>query len=316
MRIYLSVKPTKQNSVLRKVRKFTKIVKRAEIFSNNKIVVLLRPFSTTDTKQINELKKKFTVDGIIGKPIIGGVYPEKEDISENIFNRNIHFFFDIDSTLTDGPPGILDRKVRPLFNKMQNDNGYRIYLASGRTLPQVIDDIADLNVEPYAIAESGGIIIGIGTKGIVLHGDRTEPDKLLTYLKQHFRKNLEDVLSRYRLTERIFKNTLDESKFREYATRAKAKVDIHASKTSYHVSKEKINKGSALKKLTHDVRFGDRDYVIVVGDSGLDVPMFEEADFSFAVGNATDDAKIAASISLEQKNFDGVIEMYNCWFKK
>lgn len=150
----------------------------------------------------------------------------------------------------------------------------------------------------------------------MVHGDRTEPDKLLAYVRFRCKHLKEDIKHNFRITERIFTRTITPTKFKKYVQNSKAKVDFHASEKAYHVSKQHINKGSALKKLTYDLRFGSDDVVIAVGDSGLDVPMFKEAEISFAVANAPSEVQKQAHVTLQNKTFDGVMEMYNGWFRR
>ena len=54
--------------------------------------------------------------------------------------------------------------------------------------------------------------------------------------------------------------------------------------------------------------------VISVGDSELDIPMFEESDRSYLLGNATDLAKRNApesTVRLEGEYVDGIRQVYS-----
>jgi len=232
---------------------------------------------------------------------------------ENISIKNCHFVFDVDSTLTTGRSTI-QNKVRNIFHDMTEASGHRVYLASGRKMDDLRQDIEDLGAESYGIAENGGILLGFGTKGFLLIGERTEPDKVLTYMKTRCRKVKEDIRQGMRLTERIFLATITKQEFLKYVEKSKAKVNVLASKSSYHVAKERVDKGSALEKLKTKLRLGINDIVIGVGDSDLDVPLLKEADYGFVVGNGSKSAK-AAGIDLGKNYADGVETMYRKWFR-
>ena len=163
------------------------------------------------------------------------------------------------------------------------------------------------------IAENGGImILALPSERIKL-GDRSDPDEVLHYMKVNCRRVREDVSQPMQITERIFRKNVPESKFKEYVKMSKANVDVLSSKTSYHVTMRGVNKGSALEKLKAHLEFGEYDVAVGVGDSDLDVPMFEKSDWSFAVHNASRRAKKTATTVLEGSYGDGVAEIYDRW---
>ena len=234
-----------------------------------------------------------------------------DELVNTTFRNALHFFFDIDSTLTEGNSLILNKVIRTL-KKMTRD-GHRIYLVSGRYAERVRADIELVGAEPYGIAENGGIItLSLPSERIKL-GDRSEPDKVLHYMKVNCRRVTEDIPQAMRITERIFRKDVPEPKFKEYVKKSRANVDVLSSKTSYHVTKRGVNKGSALEKMKAHLEFGEYDVVVGVGDSDLDVPMFEKSDWSFAVHNASRRAKKAATVVLEGSYGDGVAEIYDRW---
>ena len=222
----------------------------------------------------------------------------------------LHFFFDIDSTLTGRHSKIIQNKVRIIFNKMIEE-GHRIYFVSGRHSEQVNVDIQRYGAERIGIAENGGMMAG--PDGKVRLGDRKEPDKVLHHMKLSHRQIVEDVPQGMRVTERIFRKSVPEGMFKKYVKESGAAVDVLASKTSYHVAKRGVNKGSALEKLKTDLVFNEYDIAVAVGDSDLDAPMFRESDWSFAVHNATRLAKKNATVVLKGDYGDAIAEMYDTW---
>ena len=309
----LQVKKGKENAVIKKInenrRSFPKI-RKVEKYNDNHVIVFYPEDYFLSEDAINQLQKKFQcLDNIVQVSIN---QPNK-DFKKNISTKHCHFIFDVDSTLTTGR-GTIQHKVRDIFNDMKDD-GHRIYLASGRSMEQLRQDIMNFKTEQYGIAENGGILLGFGKDGYLVIGDRTNPDKISVYMKQKCKKIKEDIEQGMRLTEKIFKATVPEPTFLKYVKRSKIKVNVLASKNSYHVAQDKVNKGFALEKLKTKLRFGFSDLVIGIGDSGLDIPLLEESDYGFVVGNASQKAK-GAGIVLGKSYADGVKEMYECWFKK
>lgn len=271
-------------------------------------IVTYKSGYTPSITEMNKITSEYIDLGCVAEATVIGTPGEFADTT---FKNVLHFFFDVDSTLTEGNSLILN-KVRKTFKKMIRD-GHRIYLVSGRYTEQVKTDIELLGVEPYGIAENGGIITLSSPSGRIKLGDRSEPDEVLHYMKVNCRRVREDIPQAMRVTERIFRKNVPESRFKEYVKKSKADVDVLSSKTSYHVTKRGVNKGSALEKLKVHLEFGEYDVAVGVGDSDLDVPMFEKSDWSFAVHNASRRAKRAATTVLEGSYGDGVAEIYDRW---
>ena len=172
-------------------------------------------------------------------------------------------FFDIDSTLTQGSPGTIHHKIRLIIEKIR-DKGIYIFLATGRSMPDLTDLIARYLVERYAVAENGGIILWFGHDNYIEFGERMEPDKVLEYLRVKY-GTPEDMRQGKRLTEVIFlKNKVSKRRLCAAIRATRAEVDIHPSNNSYHVSKKNINKGTAMLELCTRLHLGSQK-VIVVG---------------------------------------------------
>jgi len=319
LEVMLKTKKGKENSVIRDIkrhaRRFPRVqntTKYGEYGGRSECYVLVTYAvdHLLGDADVEKLKEKYAalkhVEDVTINQAIG---PFKENISV----KNCHFVFDVDSTLTTGR-GTIQNKVRNIFRDMTEGSGHRVYLASGRKMDDLRQDMEDFGAESYGIAENGGILLGFGTDGFLLIGERAEPDKVLAYMKARCRKVKEDIRQGMRLTERIFLDTVTKPKFLEYVEKSKARVSVLASKGSYHVTKEGVDKGSALEKLKTRLRLGANDIVIGVGDSDLDVPLLQEADYGFVVGNGSKDAK-AAGIDLGKNYADGVEAMYQKWFR-
>lgn len=310
MKIYLELeKNADVNSIRKKIDNITDTSKIHKS-GNNLVVLLSNPLSINSEQAINKIKNKYKLSGI--KTVTPGPVKEDQESPINIRHKNLHCFFDIDSTLTKGT-GVINKNIRQIFEDMKNKNGMRIYFVSGRSITQIHKDMTEFDTEPYSIAENGGVLIGVGANDEMLFGDRHQPDIFDGYVKSHCQKIKEDIDQDFRKTERIYlqTNKVSRKQFNEYVKKSKAKVEIHASKNSYHVSKQSVNKGSAVEKLTSELRFGPNDIVVAVGDADMDEPMIKTAEVGFAVGNASPAALKAADVPLTHEHDRGIQEMYD-----
>lgn len=141
-------------------------------------------------------------------------------------------------------------------------------------------------------------------------GDRTEPDKVLEYMNGKYGGNIEDVQQGMRVTEVILRqDNVTQRRLKAAIKSAGAKVDVHSGKNSHHISKKNINKGTAMLELCERLHIGNR-MMIAIGDADMDIPMLKKANHSFAVGNASNGAKRAATKTLNGKFEKGVGEIF------
>lgn len=310
MKVYLELeKNANKDQIIKKISRF-KDTSNVYDAGNNLVVHLNNSLSIDNKQAVRKIEKKYKLLGI--KTVIVSPVKVIPESPINIQYKNLHCFFDIDSTLTKGN-GVINKRIREIFEDMKNNNNMRIYFVSGRNIPQIRKDMTEFDTEPYSIAENGGVLIGVGRDGDLLFGDRKEPDAADIYLKSRCPNIKEDIGQGFRKTERIYLQTskVSRKKFDEYVTKSKAKVEVQASKNSYHVSKKAINKGSAVEKLTCELRFGRNDIVVAVGDADMDESMIKNAQIGFAVGNASPAALKAADVQLTYEHDKGIKEMYD-----
>lgn len=226
--------------------------------------------------------------------------------------RLLHLFFDIDSTLTHPGIKILDRGVRSVFAKFRKQK-CSVYFCTGRADHEVRALMKMYKTDDYGIAENGGIIIN-STLPACKFGDRAEPDKLITHMNNSQIPFCFDPDQQTRKTEYVItKDSIKRRRLEKAVKDSGARVSIHESKNTYHVGKADVDKGTAMVYLTGPDELGlDRDVhlVVAVGDSDLDIPMFEHADRSYAVGNADRTVKAKATIRLREKAPKAVAEIY------
>lgn len=224
-----------------------------------------------------------------------------------------HCFFDVDSTLTKGAPGYIAREVRTIFKNMK-EQGIRVYFSTGRSMNDVNTLMSQYEVQDCAIAENGGLLIGFGKDGYTLMGSSDEPKKMFALLKQDGAK--EDVAQMGRITEVVVdKSSISRKLVEAVKEKNHIKVSILESKNSIHITAEGINKGSTMRELCNKLRLNlDYEEVISVGDSELDIPMFEESDRSYLLGNATVLARRNApesTVRLTGTYVDGIRQVYH-----
>ncbi len=203
-------------------------------------------------------------------------------------DRRFHIFFDIDSTLTHTGIKTINRDVKDQFEKFKKHD-CRIYFCTGRAMQEVyaLNEKYDLGF--YGIAEAGGILLGDMHAGMNyrLLGKRTEPDTLVSYMKKTHIPFHEDPNQSNRLSEVVLlKKSIGVRSLNSAIKKSGAKVNYYRTKNTIHVTARGVNKGAAIEFLTSNVlRIGSNtDKVIGVGDSELDLKMFEYCNESYAVG--------------------------------
>lgn len=282
------------------------IKKVANITANEPGRIIVTPHhKTSKEKAVDAISK---IDGVLDVITIDPHLKRKGTKIEDAFRTNYCvLFFDVDSTLTRGGSGTIHPKIMHVFDRLR-DRGIWIFFVTGRAIDDATALAKEYKVSRHAIAENGGIVTGFGDKGYHMLGDKQEPNKVLRYLKTKYGIR-EDMDQGIRITEVIFKHEdVDEGKIKNAIRSSKAHVDIHSSKNAYHISKRGIDKGSAMLWLARELRLGEH-MLVAVGDADMDIPMFKNAGYSFAVGNASPGAKEAASETLKGEFERGIEEL-------
>lgn len=174
-------------------------------------------------------------------------------------------------------------------------------------------------MQDHAIAENGGIILhGFAPGSEQRFGSKDEPTKVRDFLFENNDGVKLDMNQGIRITEIIIlkSKTLTKQNIDYAIKQTKADAQVLASKTSFHISKKGINKGTAIDELAAFLELGD-EITVAVGDSELDIPMFEVTDRGFAPSNASieiKDMKKNRPTIMSKEYFEGVIEMYNNFF--
>lgn len=214
---------------------------------------------------------------------------------------------DIDGTLS-RPDRSIDPRVLDALSAWQGP----VVIATGKALPYPVALAQFIGIEDNVIAENGGIAVAEDT--IQVHGDREAADAVVEeYRDQGYGLGWSeiDLTNRWRETEVAVSRESPLEPLEEIA--AAHGLEVIDSEYAYHVKDPDVSKGAALEALAdhYDI---ESDMFAAIGDSANDVSLFEAAGRSFAVGNATDDAKAAADEVMRGTYADGFLEALNTFY--
>jgi len=111
-------------------------------------------------------------------------------------------------------------------------------------------------------------------------------------------------VNRWRETEVATNRTADEALLREGA--AEFDLEFVDTQYAYHLKSRGVSQGKALELVAAELALEPEDFV-AGGDSENDVSLFETVEESYAVANAVDAAKSAASQVLAESYVDGTL---------
>lgn len=298
MIIYLSQQGGTLNKIKRSLEKTNFFSTVAEL-QDNKLIMITKKIVTSSNDDLFKIQKKLlqvapTAQFSFHPDPDDHVSKKKEDKIENKKKRFHHIFFDIDSTLTENHVDTIDWRVRSWFKKFQEQDCL-LYFCSGRAYQDIGKLTTSYGLGYYGIAENGGIILGIGHESTgYKYGNISEPNKLLQYLNGNGVPFKIDAKQSNRKTEVVLVlKSISESVLKKAIAKSGANVEYTKSARAYHITKEKVNKGTAINYLIGTELELDRGLVKIVGmgDSGLDAKMFCTCDEGYVVKSGTDEAK-------------------------
>jgi hydroxymethylpyrimidine pyrophosphatase-like HAD family hydrolase len=115
------------------------------------------------------------------------------------------------------------------------------------------------------------------------------------------------------MTEVVLERTFDIDLAREVVREKGIDVSLSDSLFAFHINSRGIDKRTGLEYVM-ERRAIPRDDVIAIGDSETDVPMFDAAGTSVALGNAPEPVRKRADIAVRRGAGDGVIEAIELLF--
>ncbi|MFW5922499.1 MAG: phosphoglycolate phosphatase [Halodesulfurarchaeum sp.] len=211
---------------------------------------------------------------------------------------------DIDGTLSRP-----DRSIDPRIIDALAAYPGPVAIATGKALPYPVALAQYVGIDPIVVAENGGV--GVAKGALQVHGDRTAADEVASeYRSQGHELGFgePDLANRWRETEVVVSR---EQPLEPLETIAHSHgLEVVDSEYAYHVKSPAVGKGQAFESIAEHLGFDPRT-AVAVGDSPNDISLFEVVGTSFAVANATDDAKAAAETVTSGSYADGFLEALN-----
>ena len=214
------------------------------------------------------------------------------------------FAVDIDGTITENGGGRIHLEALESLRRLVN-MGHDVIFVTGRSSVEGFLLSVFGGTTKIAVGENGGCIT-LDSNDHILLGNMEECKNALDILKN----NLENVEEKYvfpRMTEVVLQRTFDLDQARKILSENNIDVVLSDSQYAFHINSQGIDKGTGFTEIMK--RFSiSKDDVIAIGDSATDVPLFKVAKTSIALGNATDDVKSEATMTVSAHAGDGVLE--------
>ena len=217
------------------------------------------------------------------------------------------FAVDIDGTITENGGGRIHLDALLALRHLKNQ-GHNVIFVTGRS-----------SVEGYLLSIFGGTTnVAVGENGgCITFGNHEH--KLLGNMKECkqafdiINSEIENVKVKPvfpRMTEVVLERTFDLELAKNLVSERKLDVVLSDSQYAYHINSSGIDKGRGFGEVMNMLSIDSSD-VIAIGDSATDVPLFKKANISIALGNAFDDVKAQATMTVNAKSGDGVVEALN-----
>ena len=215
---------------------------------------------------------------------------------------------DIDGTLTDKELHLHPAVVASL--QRLEAHGLPVTLATANAMPVGWAIRTYMGASGPLIAENGGVVM-FGEEVEVL-GDRKLAVEAFKDLKKRFPSVTESFTNRFRSVGVSMRATGHPEPLRDFINKHYPELSLMDSAYNYHLSDRRISKGMALQHVAKRLKL-NLERVVALGDSDVDVSMFEVAGYSIAVGNASEAAKQHASRVTVASFGEGFVEAVWDW---
>lgn len=215
------------------------------------------------------------------------------------------FAVDIDGTITENGGGRIHLDALGALRRL-TVNGHRVIFVTGRSSVEGYLLSVFGGTTKITVGENGGCITD-GPGSHTMLGDKAECQRAFDVIKSNIAgARLKNVFPR--MTEVVMERTFD----LDHAKSLLAKYDytnvqLSDSRYGYHINSAGIDKGAGFRYVAEKLAI-QKDDVVAIGDSATDVPLFRESGTSIALGNAFDDVKAAATMTVKCSAGDGVLE--------
>jgi phosphoglycolate phosphatase (TIGR01487 family) len=218
--------------------------------------------------------------------------------------RKKTFAVDIDGTITENGGGRIHLEALNSLRHMKR-LGHNVVLVSGRSSIEgyLLSVYGGLNT--IAVGENGGCIT-YGANEHILLGNKAKCVEAFAIL----RSKLDNVTEKPvfpRMTEVVLERTFNINHATKIVQQNNLDVILSDSQYAIHINSAGINKATGFLQVMEKLGISSDD-VICIGDSETDVPLFQISKLSVAVGNASNDVKSKATMSVSSHAGDGVVE--------
>jgi hypothetical protein len=214
------------------------------------------------------------------------------------------FAIDIDGTITENEGGRIHLDALDALRHMMR-LGHKVVFVSGRSSVEGYVLSVFGGMTRVAVGENGGAIT-FGPSEHKLLGNKEECMKAFKLIKSHIPEANEKLVFP-RLTEVVLERNFDIQIAKKLVVENNLPVQLSDSQYAFHINSKGIDKARGFSEVMNMFSVSSRD-VIAIGDSETDVPLFELAGLSIALGNSSDSVKSHATLTVSGKSGDGVIQ--------
>lgn len=217
------------------------------------------------------------------------------------------FAVDIDGTITENGGGRIHLGALFALRHLKNQ-GHNVIFVTGRSSVEGYLLSVFGGTSNICVGENGGCITSGNNKHQLL-GNIGECIEAFDIIKDNI-PNVREKPVFPRMTEVVLERTFDIGLAQKLVSEKNLTVNLSDSQYAFHINSSGIDKGRGFEEVMSMLSIDSSD-VIAIGDSYTDIPLFKIAKTSIALGNAFDDVKSHATISVSNKAGDGVIEALN-----
>jgi len=225
-------------------------------------------------------------------------------VQKTSFVKKKTFAVDIDGTITENGGGRIHLDALDALRRLTN-MGHDVIFVTGRSSIEGYLLSVFGGTTKIAVGENGGCIT-LDSNDHILLGNIEECKIALEVIKNNV-DNVKEKLVFPRMTEVVLERTFDLDTARKILSEKNIDVELSDSQYAFHINSSGINKGTGFSKIMEKYSIL-RDDVIAIGDSATDIPLFQVAKTSIALGNASDLVKSNATMIVSANAGDGVIE--------
>ena len=225
-------------------------------------------------------------------------------VKKTDFVKKRTFAVDIDGTITENGGGRIHLDALEALRRLTN-MGHDVIFVTGRSSVEGFLLSVFGGTTKIAVGENGGCIT-LDSNDHILLGNIEECKNAFQVIKNSI-DNVKEKTVFPRMTEVVLQRTFDLDQAREIISENNLNVGLSDSQYAYHINSSGIDKGTGFSEIMKKLSIL-RDDVIAIGDSATDIPLFKVAKTSVALGNASEQVKSEATMTVSSNAGDGVLE--------